>query len=417
MYPVLFSIGPLTVYSFGLLVAVGFYVGCLAAAGEYARRGFDSDKMWNLCVWLFVGGLAAARLVSVTNDWQGFVENPVAALFSAGGFVWYGGLAGGVATAALLARRYKIRLPVLAECAALGLPIGQAIGRLGCHISGDGDWGVVTDLPWGVAYTNAIVGWPHAAGVLVHPTPIYEALCYGAVFLLLLGLRRRNPPEGTLFCLYLAGTSLSRFLVEFLRVNPEAAFGLTQAQLVAVVLFGGSSLWLVRRGVASFGVALLVAFVLALPACQTTGLAIGERAPDFVLPRLDGSVQRLANYRGRPVLINHWATWCPPCIEEVPVLNDIAREFGPRGLAVLALAADEDSRAVADFIAKTPVAFDILLDASGEIGTKYGITGYPETFLVDRDGRIRGRVIGPIPSVAGRPDERFREKIKALLGG
>lgn len=247
MYPVLFSFGPITVYSFGVMMALGFYVAASLAVAEYKRRGGDPEQMWNFLLWVFLAGLVGSKVLSVGADLGAFFRNPIEQVMSGSGFVWYGGLLGGFAAAWPLSRRYKINFGTVLECTALGLPIGQAIGRLGCHVAGDGDWGVVTDVPWGVAYEKAIVGWPHAPGVLVHPTPLYEFAAYTAVFLFLYSIRKRDYPHGTLFCLYLVGASTARFLVEFIRVNPSIGFGLTQAQWIAIVLFIGGVSWLVRN--------------------------------------------------------------------------------------------------------------------------------------------------------------------------
>ncbi|HWO43877.1 MAG TPA: prolipoprotein diacylglyceryl transferase family protein, partial [Candidatus Eisenbacteria bacterium] len=122
---------------------------------------------------------------------------------------------------------------------------------LGCHVAGDGDWGTVTDVPWGVAYTNAIIGWvhpltgePYPPGIRVHPTPIYEFLGSLVVFGILWRLRLKDLPKGTVAWAYLVLSGLARFLVEFWRVNPEVAFGLTEAQLfsIASMVFGGAML-------------------------------------------------------------------------------------------------------------------------------------------------------------------------------
>jgi phosphatidylglycerol:prolipoprotein diacylglycerol transferase len=227
-------------------MALGFYLGSLVTVQEFRRRGGDGERMWNLLVWVFMAGLIGSRLLSVANDPAAFIANPVEQLTSGSGFVWYGGLITGFMVAIPLRRAYQIPFSTLLDCTAFGLALGQAIGRIGCHVAGDGDWGMPTKLPWGVAYTNAIVGWYEAPGVRVHPTPIYEALAYGCVFLLLRGLRRRELPPGTLFCVYLIGTSVARFGVEFIRVNPVVAFGLTQAQLVAIALFATGCGWILR---------------------------------------------------------------------------------------------------------------------------------------------------------------------------
>lgn len=417
MYPVLFKLGPLTVHSFGVMVAAGFLAGTFVAVSETRRRGGDGDAMWNMLVWVFLSGLLGARLLSLAGDLDGLAADPVAALLSGGGFVWYGGLGGGVVAALVLSRRYKLELTTVFEASAPALAIGQAIGRLGCHLAGDGDWGRVTELPWGVAYDNAIVGWPHGAGVVVHPAPIYEALAYAGICAGLLGLARKRPPVGTVFAAYLVTTGIARFLIEFIRVNPELAWGLTQAQWIAGALVLGGSLWLARRAAALPVVLAGVLTVTLLGACDPAAVSTGARVPGFVLPRIEGGLQSLDKLRGRPVLINHWATWCPPCIEELPVLNRIARDYGPRGLVVLGLAADEDVATVRRFLANHEVDFEVLLDASGAVGTEYGLTGYPETFLVDRDGRLVSKVVGPIPAIGDRPGAEFARAVEALLGG
>ena len=176
MHPILFRFGPVTIYSFGVLMALGFYVGTAISAHEYQRRGGSADRMWSLLVWAFVAGLISSKLLSIAGDMRAFLRHPVSMFISGSGFVWFGGLIGGTAAAWLLTVRYKMQFSIVADCAAVGIPFGHAIGRLGCHVAGDGDWGTVTNLPWGVAYTHAIIGWDYPPGVRVHPTPIYEEI-------------------------------------------------------------------------------------------------------------------------------------------------------------------------------------------------------------------------------------------------
>ncbi len=245
MYPVIWDFGSISVFglefhpaihSFGAMMALGFFVAAYVSSQEYRRRGGDSEQMWNLLLYVFIGGLIGSKVLSLGNDIPAFISHPIDTITAGSGFVWYGGLIGGAGTAWFLHKRYQIEFSALLECTALGLPIGQAIGRIGCHVAGDGDWGIVTDLPWGVAYTQAIVGWDYPTGVNVHPTPLYEFAAYMGVFFVLYSLRKRDLPSPTLFGGYLVGASSARFLVEFIRINPEVAFGLTQAQLIAMVL-------------------------------------------------------------------------------------------------------------------------------------------------------------------------------------
>ncbi|MBI5506652.1 MAG: prolipoprotein diacylglyceryl transferase [Deltaproteobacteria bacterium] len=425
MFPVLLEFGPFTVYSFGVLMALGFYFGSLVAVKEFERRGGDGETLWSLLVWVFLGGLVSSRLLSIFNNPRAFFESPLSEIFAGAGFVWYGGFLGGAATAWLLGRRRKLAFVTLADCCAPGLALGQAFGRLGCHVAGDGDWGTVTDLPWGVAYTHAIVGWPHPAGVTVHPTPLYEAAAYVALFALLWRYRLRSPRPGAMFAIYLVGNGFARFWVEFLRIEPVLAFGLTQAQWIGLVLTVVGSVWLARRrparnaAAAATAAGLMVALLtLPLAGCDAKkGVAEGELAPDFVLQSADGQTRKLSNYRGHVVLVNLWATWCPPCIEEMPVLNQLAEAYRDKGLVVLGVAGDDDPGRVRAFMAKTPLEFEVLLDPDGAIGTQYGITGYPETFFVDREGRVRGKIIGAIPAQAGRVAPQFAQRLESLLGG
>jgi phosphatidylglycerol:prolipoprotein diacylglycerol transferase len=236
MYPVIVQIGPITVYSFGIMMAIAFLVAAFVTAKEFRRHGFDPELVSNLVLWAAIGGLVGARLFLVFEDPGGFFRDPVHTLFSGSGFVWYGGFFGGLAAAVAWIRRHGLPVATVFDCAAPALPLGHAIGRIGCHLAGDGDWGRVTSLPWGVAYRNAIIGWPHPEGVLVHPTPLYEAFAYTAIFLFLWARRTKTNVPGQAFATYLLLGGLARFLIEFVRINPEWALGLSLAQWISLGL-------------------------------------------------------------------------------------------------------------------------------------------------------------------------------------
>jgi len=164
-----------------------------------------------------------------------------------------------------------------------------------------------------------------------------------------------------------------------------------------------------------------IALTLLIGVCSgchsRAGVSTGDVAADFVLPGLDGSIRKLSNYRGRVVLVNLWATWCPPCVAEMPLLNLIEREWGPRGVVVLGVAADEDPVAVRRFVRSSKLAFEVLLDPAGAVGTQYGITGYPETFVVDREGVVVAKFIGPLPSSGDQPGPALVEAMRIALDG
>ena len=243
MYPILFQIGPFTVYSFGTLMALAALVAGWVVWSELKRYRFDPEIASTIIVAAAVGGLIGARLFYIFEDWSYFSQSPIEFLLSRAGFTWYGGMLGGALAITWVVKRKGIPWLQAADICAPALAISYGIGRIGCHIAGDGDWGVVSNAPWAVAYTNAIVGWvhpltriPYELGVRVHPTPIYELGQSLIIFALLWSLRKRKHLHGTIFWLYLILAGIARFSVEFWRVNPIIGLGMTQAQWISIVL-------------------------------------------------------------------------------------------------------------------------------------------------------------------------------------
>ena len=135
-------------------------------------------------------------------------------------------------------------------------------------------------------------------------------------------------------------------------------------------------------------------------------------AADFAVPDLSGQAVRLSAYRGQVVLVNLWATWCPPCREEMPSMERLHERLKDRGFVLLAVNEDEGGiEAVKRFVDEMKLTFRVLVDPEGEVGRKYGVWGYPESFLLDREGRVVERVIGPRDWAA--PEQIAR--IEALL--
>ena len=249
MFPILFQFGPLTIYSFGAMMAIAALSAAWVVHDELKRTGFDPEIASTIVFAAAIGGLLGARILFIVEEWQGFLEAPWRYIFTGAGFTWYGGFFGGAAAITWVLKRNKIAWLIGADICAPALALAYGVGRIGCHVAGDGDWGIVTDMPWGVAYTNAIVGWadpntgiPYPPGVRVHPTSIYEFLQGVLVFSILWALRKKNLAPGTLAWLYLILAGLMRFVVEFWRINPQVGFGLSAAQwisfgLVVVGLF------------------------------------------------------------------------------------------------------------------------------------------------------------------------------------
>jgi thiol-disulfide isomerase/thioredoxin len=149
--------------------------------------------------------------------------------------------------------------------------------------------------------------------------------------------------------------------------------------------------------------ALAVVVVLAWQHRGTIPVQEGGRAPEFRAPALRGDTLALASLRGSVVLVNLWATWCEPCRWEMPELERLYRRLGPRGLVVVAVSEDEAPpggvaglrRDLAGFTSARGISFPVLLDPEGRLGRLFGVSGLPTTFLIDRDGRVVRRVLGP----------------------
>ena len=212
MIPILLRLGPfhlfghpltLTIYSYGLMMALGFIAADLVIAADCPRRGIDPEYA------TADGDVGRARRyrrrapVRRNRQLAPYMADPITIIWSGSGFVWYGGFIGGVTAAYFVARHYKVSVGATADMCGPALAIGQALGRIGCHLSGDGDWGAPSTLPWAVAYPKAIVGWgpqtvlklgPHHElvsgffpGVRVHPTsdlrshPVHGRVSYSVV--------------------------------------------------------------------------------------------------------------------------------------------------------------------------------------------------------------------------------------------
>jgi phosphatidylglycerol:prolipoprotein diacylglycerol transferase len=234
----------ITLQSFGLMMALGFVVAGLAAGRYLKELGRPVDHAYEMVFAALVGGIVGARLWWIAENWSDAKDDVLGSLFSGSGLVWYGGAIGGaIAVLAWAWRRRVLDLTTL-DVASVPLAAGYAIGRIGCQLAGDGDYGKDWDGPWAMAYPHGTV----PTTTPVHPTPVYETLAMGLVALVLWRLRHRWRP-GTLFGLYLILAGAERFLVEFLRRNPDELLGLTQPQLLSVVMMAGGAAFLGLRGI------------------------------------------------------------------------------------------------------------------------------------------------------------------------
>ncbi|HEV2768596.1 MAG TPA: prolipoprotein diacylglyceryl transferase family protein [Solirubrobacteraceae bacterium] len=233
------------IQTFGFFFGLNFVVWGALAARRLKELGKPVDWAYEMVFVALAGGLVGAKLWWVIDERASL---SLGGLFSGSGLTWYGGLLGGLLAMLVWARRRDVLNLRLADIAGFCLPLGYAVGRIGCQVSGDGDYGVpAPGLPWAMPYPDGTV--PTLAEV--HPAPIYETLAMGLAAYVLWRLRDRVRP-GVLFALYLILAGVERFLVEFVRRNEDVLAGLTQAQVLSIALTVAAAGWLaymaVRRG-------------------------------------------------------------------------------------------------------------------------------------------------------------------------
>ena len=225
MQPVLFSVMGFDIQSYGVSKALAALVAAVILARAFDRLGLKRDSAYALVMWATLWGFVGAKIYYLLERMPTLTMHDLGGM----GFTWYGGLIGGVVASLVIVHRHQLPLGVVAGAAAVPLAIAYGIGRLGCLLSGDGTYGRPTSLPWAMTFPNGVV----STDVPVHPTPLYEALAAVVIATILWALGRRwNAPA--VFGAYLVLSGISRFLVEFLRINEPAVLGLTQPQLWAL---------------------------------------------------------------------------------------------------------------------------------------------------------------------------------------
>ena len=246
-------------------MVLAFAASYFALEAEFKRRQIKLDPYTVVAVVAFAGILGAKIWHIIDTP----VDRPTAETFKhigelvdwfRGGFAWFGGFVAGIAALLIIARRNGIRMLTMLDLSSSAAAVGYAVGRIGCLISGDGDYGKPTTLPWGMAFPDGLVpttqtcvqwGWP--ANCAVHPTPLYEFIVCVLIcwYVWRLGTRAlKSPlPAGFILGQFLILFGLERFLVEFIRINPRIFLGMSNAQVAALVtMLAGICLLLVIRG-------------------------------------------------------------------------------------------------------------------------------------------------------------------------
>jgi phosphatidylglycerol---prolipoprotein diacylglyceryl transferase len=243
-------IGWLTIPTFGLMVALAMLVSFYLLRADLRRRGIAADAELFIAIPC-LAGIVGAKLYHVLESPSELFAHPLSELFSQFGFAWFGGLLAGVGAFVWLARREKIPLLTMMDAGSPAAALGYGVGRIGCFLSGDGDYGVPTSLPWGMSFPDGLVPTTER----VHPTPIYEWIvaCVIAWILWRIGAKQivaaGKASAGKVFAAYLVLTGSARFLVEFIRINPRSFLGMTNAQAASLAsIVAGVLLWSQLQG-------------------------------------------------------------------------------------------------------------------------------------------------------------------------
>jgi phosphatidylglycerol:prolipoprotein diacylglycerol transferase len=257
MYPELFRIGTFPITTYGIFLAVGMLLALFTASRLAARDGLPKERIYDLGLWVLVGGLVGSKLLMLLLE-------PGVQIFTLdflrSGGVFYGGLIGGFLAVAILVPLYKLPFWKVADAFAPGVALGQAFGRQGCFSAGC-CWGKHTDLPWGVhftelghEYTGVPVFGPDGSDLYLHPTQLYESFTMLAVFGLLVYLHRKKKFDGQILIAYGMIYGLFRFLIEFIRDDPRGDLwglttmtGLSTSQIISLLVSIGAAIFLVIR--------------------------------------------------------------------------------------------------------------------------------------------------------------------------
>ncbi len=227
------------------------------------------EHIGDIIVIAAISGVAGAKLLSVFESWSEFIADPIGMLFSFSGLTFYGGLIGAGIVLPFYVKKKGIPFRDMLDAAGPAVMIGYAVGRLGCHFSGDGDWGVVNllqnpgvpDWFWAYDYPNNVLGrgvpFECPDGRIINrleqpvwPTSVYEFFLGSGIFAFLVAIRKKIHIPGALFAIYLMLNGLERFLIEFVRINERYAFGLSLSQFIALGLIAlGAGLLYYFRGV------------------------------------------------------------------------------------------------------------------------------------------------------------------------
>ncbi len=242
MHAILFKLGPITIYTYGLFVFLAVVSGYFVCSQEAKRQGISKDVFSNIIFWTVIFAFIGARLLYVVVEFNQFLQSPLAILFGRSGFVFYGGILFGFVALVVLTKKHNIKFAKFGDVIALALPLGHALGRIGCFFYGCCH-GRPTDSWIGVLFPlDSPAG---IFGVKVIPTQLISAVFLILLFAFLMSYRKRKKFDGLIGIYYLVFYGVFRFIIEFFRGDPRGYLGpLSTSQLISLVFIAvGIFLW------------------------------------------------------------------------------------------------------------------------------------------------------------------------------
>ncbi len=228
MYPFI-HLGRFQIGTFGILLWLAAVSGCWVLYKNFERKGVEADAI-NVTALVTVAGIVGAKLWHVFETPHLLMRIPLQLLLDRAGFAWFGGLVAAILVLMWQGRVAKVGALGMLDLAAPAAAVGYGVGRIGCLASGDGDYGIPTSLPWGVAFPHGLVPTLQR----VQPTPVYEFIAALLIAWYLWQRGKVDKPVGLITGEYLVWTGLARFLVEFVRINPKIYFGMSNAQVASI---------------------------------------------------------------------------------------------------------------------------------------------------------------------------------------
>ena len=255
MHPILFKIGPITIYTYGVLIAAAFFLGLALAVRQARIEGEEPQKIMDLGFYILISAIVGSRLIYVIVDYKEYLSDPLR-IFKVweGGLVFYGGFIMAAAVVIIYLRNHKMNVWKVGDLFAPSIAIGQGVGRLGCFFAGC-CYGRESDVPWAIVFKD-----PHTLapmGGQLHPTQLYDSANGFIIFSILIIFRRFKKFDGQLFWTYTLLYAIGRFIVEIFRgdergflIEPDSfallTTGLSTSQFIAILLFAVSIIMMIK---------------------------------------------------------------------------------------------------------------------------------------------------------------------------